>query len=154
MVMRVWELEFALLVLLVFLGIRELVQVAPDDRGRLVAFGDGDSLEALSAVSHPDVVAHEVHEVGALQRHVRDPGVVAAVGRDVAVGARLRFLRAHGVRHEGAECLAAESFGGDRLLHVVKPVARLILGADENRACGTHRRDTVVRNRAVAAEEE
>ena len=154
MVVRVRELQAALLVVREILGIGELVQVAADDRRRLVALGDGDAFESSPAVGHPHVVAHEVHEVRALQQHVGQPGVVAAVGRDVAVGALLGLFRAHGVRHEGAERLPAEAFRRHRLLHVVVPRAGLVLRADEDDARRAHRRDPVPGDRSVLPEEE
>ena len=112
------------------------------------------AFEAALAVGHPDVAAHEVHEVGALQQQVGHPGVVVAVGRDVAVGALLGLLRADGVRHERAERLAAVALGRHGLLHVVVPRARLVLRADQHGAGRAHRRDAVLRDGAVLAEHE
>ena len=71
---------------------------------------------------------------------------------DVAIGAVLGFARAHGVRHEGAERLAAEAFGGNGLLRVVEPLAIRILRADQNGAGRARRRDAMAGDGAVHGE--
>ena len=48
----------------------------------------------------------------------------------------------------------AESFGGNGLLHVVNPVAILILRTDQDRAGRAHRRDAMAGDRAVDAQHE
>ena len=117
--------------LLVIVGIGHALQVAADDGFRLVVLGRGHGLEALVAVGDVNVAAHVVEQVRALEQQHGHPGVVVALRRDVAIGAVLGFVRAHRVRHVGAERLPAEAFGRNGLLRVVEPVAILILRADQ-----------------------
>ena len=112
----------------------EALQVAALDSGRLRAFRDGYGGEAGFAVGHIDVLAHVVEEVGALDEELRHPGVVITLRGDVAVGALLGFLAAHGVRDVGAEGLAGEAGGRDGLLGLVNPVAVRVLRTDDDGA--------------------
>ena len=72
----------------------------------------------------------------------------------MAVVARFGFFGAHGVRHKRAEGRAAESFGGNSLLHVINPVAILILRTDHDGARGTHRGHAMAGHRAIDSEHE
>src|SRR4029077_537215 len=98
--------------------------------------------------------AHEIQQVRALKQNLRHPCVIVVAIRDVAVVAAFRFLSANRVWHECAERSAAQTFGGDRLLRVINPVAILILRADENRARRTNRRYTMAGDSTVDAEHE
>ena len=143
------ELAVSCEMLLVIVGIRDLLKVAANHRRRFVMLGHGHRFVAALSRGHKNIAAHEVHEVRALQQQLRHPGVVVVGARDVAIGAAFGFFGAHGVRHEGAEGLSAETFGGDRLLLVVEPVAIGVLRTDQHGAGGTDRRDAIAGHRAV-----
>ncbi len=111
-----------------------LLQVAANHGWWLVVFGDGHGLVAAFACGHVNVAAHEVQEIRALQEQLRHPGIVVVRAETWQSVQPLVSLRAHGVRHEGAEGLSAEAFGGNRLLLVVEPVAVVVLRTHQHRA--------------------
>ena len=130
------------------------MQVAADHRLRLVALGHRHRLDAARAGRDVDEAAHEVDEVRALQQQLRHHRVVVAGRRDVAVGAGLGFGLPHRVRHVRVERLTREPFGRHGLLLRVDLLTAGVLGADDDRARRTHRRDPVAGHRAVDAEHE
>src|ERR1700735_662812 len=148
------QLAAARYVPLKILRVSDALQIAADDRGRLIVFGDDHSVESLRAIGDINVAAHEVQQVRALQQHLRHPGVVVVAIGNVAIVAGLGLLGAHSVRNKSAERSAAETFGGNGLLHVVEPIAILILRADQDRAGRAHRRDAMAGDGAVNAEHE
>jgi hypothetical protein len=148
------ELPVARNVLLEILGICDTLQVAADDRGRFIVFGNRDGVKPLLAVRNINVAAHQIQQVCSLKQDLGHPRVVVISIRNVAIVASSGFLRPHGVRHECAEGSAAEPLGGNSLLHVVQPVAILILRTDDDRAGRTNRGDAVARHGAVNSEHE
>ena len=137
---------------LVVAGIGDALQVAAVDGVGLIMFSDGHGFQPVVSGRHIDVAAHEIHEVGALEQELGQPGVVVVGGGNVAIAALLGFLCANRVRNEGAEGLAGKSRRGDGLLLVVQPFTVRILRTDQHGAGRARRRDAVAGDRAVHAE--
>ena len=116
--------------------------------------GHRDGLETMVALGHVHVAPHEVDEVGSLQEHLRHPGVVAAVGRQMAVRASLRFALANTVREVWIESLSAQPLGGNRLLLRIEPFALRALRGNQHGARRAHRDNLAFFRRAVAAQHE
>ena len=149
-----FQLAISREVLLIILRVCDALQIAANDGRGLVMLGDSNSIETFCAVGHINIAAHEIQQVGALKQYLRHPGVVVVAIRDVTIVAAFRFLSANRVWDKCAERSAAQALGGNRLLRVVNPVAILILRADENRARGANRGDTMAGYGAVDAEHE
>ena len=96
--------------LLVVRRIRNLMKRAAEHRLRLTLLCRGNNFERIVR-GNVNVAPHEVDEVRPLQQQLREPGVVVVLLGDVAVAARLGFLRAHRVRHVRVEGLACETLG-------------------------------------------
>ena len=59
--------------------IGDALEIAAVDCLGLVMLRHRYGLEALIAGGHKNIAAHEVHEIGALEQHLRDPGVVVVL---------------------------------------------------------------------------
>ncbi len=106
MLVRLLQLEVVVEVALEVGRVGERCRLLP-----ITACGSSHSVTATPsrpslALADPRVAADEVDEVRAEGQHLRQPGVVVVVRRDVAVGALPRLVRAHGVREVGVEGLA------------------------------------------------
>ena len=55
-------------VLLIIVRVRHALQIAADDRGRLIVLGDGHGVKSLRPVGHVNVTAHEIQQIRALQQ--------------------------------------------------------------------------------------
>src|SRR5256885_14256909 len=84
-----------------------LLEGAANHRLRLSTFSCDHRLERIAACDI-DVTAHEVDEVGSLQKQLGHPGVVVVALRNVAITARLRFRRAYRMRHVSIKSLTRE----------------------------------------------
>src|SRR5271157_2628700 len=112
-------------------------------------FRHGHRMIAFLPIRYIDVAPHEVHETRTLNQDMRQPGIVIAFGRHMAIGASASFLGSNGVGYKRAESLPAIPFGGNRLLLVVTPVTIGILRTDKNGAGRTHGRYSMAGNRTV-----
>ena len=93
-----------LLVLGEEIRIRILVQVAADNRLRLIPLGDLHGFDAAFGADK-GIEANEIDVVGAEPQGLRHNRVVVLGFGEVAIGAGLRFLRAHGVGEMGIDRL-------------------------------------------------
>src|SRR5438093_11754091 len=95
----------------------QLLQMTAERRLRFILFRPDDRVEAALALADVGVAPEEIHGTRAEAEHLRQPGVVVIVLRDVAIGAVLRrALAAGGVRKMRIERLAAVALGADGLL--------------------------------------
>src|SRR2546423_1158259 len=118
---------------LIVAWIGNLLECAANHRLRLRTFSCDHRLERIAA-GNINVTAHEVDEVGSLQKQLGHPGVVVVALRNVTVAAGLCFRRAYRMRHVSIKSLTRETFGRHRLLLRIYPLAILILRADQNGA--------------------
>src|SRR4051812_10995889 len=152
MLVRFAQLGFFSNMLTVALRIGDPMQVAADDRLRLITLGDRDSAQTLVAVGHVSKTAKLIQEVRPLYEQLCHPGIVVFAVGDMAVSAALGFFCADGVRNIRTERLSAEAFRGHRLLAVVEPIAVLALRAHHDRTRRAHRRNLVPGDGAINAE--
>src|SRR5262245_32384163 len=91
--MLVSDFEFAVLfeMLLVILRVCELMERAADDCLGLITLGDGDCFKTVFTLSDPAEPPHEVDKIGALHEQRGHPSIIIVCGRDMTVGACLRF---------------------------------------------------------------
>ena len=135
--------------LLVVRWVRQLLEVASSNHGRLRARRYWHRLEPILPGPHIDVLAHEVQEVRSLHQQLRHPCVVVTVLRHVAIRAALGLLAPHRMRNIRTECLAAEPWSRNRLLRLVDPIPVRVLRTHHNRARRPYRGDLVPGRRPI-----
>src|SRR6266700_601061 len=126
MMVRFFQRTMVVDVLLVVVGISDLLKVAADHGGRLVMLSHRDRFVTVVTSGDEYVPSHEVHEVRALEKQLRHPGIVVVGTRDVAIRATFCFFSAHRMRDKRTEGLSAEAFRRNGLLLIVEPVAVII----------------------------
>src|SRR6266851_275292 len=114
--------------------------------------GHRDRMVPAFASRQVDIAAFKVHESGAQQHRLSQPGIIVALCGHVTIGTGAGFFRSHSVRDERTECLPAEAFGGNGLLLVVTPTAVRVLRANQYRTGGPHGCDAITGDGAVDAE--
>ena len=129
------------------------MQRAAKDSLRISGFGGHDDFERVIR-RDVDIATHKVHKVSSLQQHLRQPGIVVILFRNMAIAARLCLLAAHSVRHVRVECLTGKALGGSSLLLRINPFAVLILRAHQHGGRRTHGSDAIAGNGPVATEHE
>ena len=149
---RLVELATVFLVLLVVVRVRVALQVAADDGLRLVELGHAHGVD-LAFAADPRVVPDEVDELRTEQQQLGHDRVVVVRLRQVAVGAGLRFGPALRVRVVRGERLRRVAGRRDRRLLDVDALAVHVLRGQHQRRRRADRRDLVVLDHAVLAEE-
>ena len=134
-------------------GVGVAVQVAADDRLRLIPLGDLHRLD-VPLLADPGVVANEADVAGAVHQRLRHDGVVVLVGRQVAVAAGFGFGLALGVWVVRGKGLAGKAAGRRGRLLDVDLFAVGIGRRQHQRRRRTHRCDLAALDRAVAAQME